>query len=267
VVLNSNSSPFEATVGPGNPDPGAVPKSAGIETWLTNRARRTIELLGQDNAVTGEAFERYKFDTRYSAHSSVVRRLRALLEGPPPADPLARQGLELLRLWDYGTDAQDPAAALALMVLRPEDDDQLPAVGRDELVVRLEQSARRLQQRFGRLDVPFGDVHRLRRGTLDLPVGGGPDTLHAVYARESDDGRLVGWAGDSYVLLVEWDRQGQARARSIHQYGSATLDHRSAHYADQAPLFVRRELKPVWRTEAEVRAHLGREYRPGEETR
>ena len=95
-------------------------------------------------------------------------------------------------------------------------------------MLRLEESAHQLKQRFGRLDVPFGEVHRLRRGTVDLPVGGGPDTLHAVYAREAADGRYVGWAGDSYVLMVEWDREGQVHARSINPYGSATLDPRVA---------------------------------------
>jgi penicillin amidase/acyl-homoserine-lactone acylase len=53
-------------------------------------------------------------------------------------------------------------------------------------------------------------------------------------------------------------------SRSIHQYGSATLDESSAHYADQAPLYANRQLKPVWLDEAEIRAHLEREYRPGE---
>jgi penicillin amidase/acyl-homoserine-lactone acylase len=267
VVLNSNSSPFAATLGPGNPDPEALPKSAGIETHLTNRARRALELFGQDNAITAQAFERLKFDTRYSAGSNVVRRLRALLEGPPPQSPLAREGLDLLRRWDFGTDVDNPAAALALLTLRPKDDDQLPAVSRGDLVLRLEDSARRLKEVYGRLDVPFGEVHRLRRGAVDLPVGGGPDTLHAVYARESADGRYVGFAGDSYILMVAWDREGQAHAQSLSPYGSATLDRRSPHYADQAPLFVRRELKPVWRTEAEVREHLEREYAPGDETR
>jgi hypothetical protein len=42
---------------------------------------------------------------------------------------------------------------------------------------------------------------------------------------------------------------------------------RSKHFADQAPLFVRHQMKPVWRTETEVRAHLEREYVPGNETR
>jgi acyl-homoserine-lactone acylase len=267
VVLNSNSSPFAATLGPGNPDPEAFPKSAGIETHLTNRARRALELFGQDNALTASAFDRLKFDTRYSTQSNVVRHLRALLDGPPPQDPLAKEGLDLLRRWDLGTDVDNPAAALALMTLRPKDDDQLPTVGRGDLVLRLEASAHRLQGQFGRLDVPFGTVHRLRRGAVDLPVGGGPDTLHAVYARESEDGRYVGFAGDSYVLMVEWDREGRVGARSINPYGSATQDARSKHFADQAGHFVRQELKPVWRTEAEVRAHLEREYVPGDETR
>jgi acyl-homoserine lactone acylase PvdQ len=38
----------------------------------------------------------------------------------------------------------------------------------------------------------------------------------------------------------------------------------SKHFADQAPLFVRRETRPVWRTPEEIRAHLEAEYHPGE---
>jgi len=45
---------------------------------------------------------------------------------------------------------------------------------------------------------------------------------------------------------------------------SATLDPASPHYADQSPLFARGELKPVWLDESEIRAHLSREYQPGE---
>jgi acyl-homoserine-lactone acylase len=83
--------------------------------------------------------------------------------------------------------------------------------------------------------------------------------------RMLDDGRLGGQQGDSLVILVSWDRAGNLHSRSIHQYGSATLSETSPHYADQAPLFVNRELKPVWLDEADIRAHLEREYRPGEE--
>jgi penicillin amidase/acyl-homoserine-lactone acylase len=120
---------------------------------------------------------------------------------------------------------------------------------------------------FGRLDVPWGEVNRLRRGSVDLPLGGAPDTLRAIYTRRDDDGRRRAVGGDSYVLLVEWDREGRVSSRSIHQYGSATADPRSPHYADQAPLFARYALKPVWLDEADIRAHLEREYRPGQADR
>jgi penicillin amidase/acyl-homoserine-lactone acylase len=127
----------------------------------------------------------------------------------------------------------------------------------------LERAARELQGTFGRIDAPWGEVNRLRRGTVDLPLGGAPDTLRAVYTRRDEDGRRRGIAGDSFVLLVEWDRAGRVSSRSIHQYGSATADARSPHYADQAPLFAGGELKPVYLDEADIRAHLEREYRPG----
>ena len=229
---------------------------------MTNRALRALELLGGDESITGEEFERYKFDMAYSARSTTIRRLQAILDGPPSPSPLVEHARAMLRRWDGRADPESHAAALALLTLRPGLDDQLPPISPDELRLRLESAANRLTETFGRLDVPWGEVNRLRRGRVDLPLGGGPDTLHAVLTRPADDGRLVGWAGDSYVLLVDWDTEGRVRSRSIHPFGSATSDARSPHYADQAPLFARRQLKPVWLDEAEIRAHLEREYRP-----
>jgi hypothetical protein len=68
--------------------------------------------------------------------------------------------------------------------------------------------------------------------------------------------------GDSYILLVEFSERG-AQSWSIGQYGSSSRPE-SRHYADQAPLFVRRELKPTFRTEAEIRNNLEQEYHPGD---
>jgi penicillin amidase/acyl-homoserine-lactone acylase len=266
-LANCNSTPFQVTVGPGNPEPAGYSPTLGLETHMTNRALRAMELYGGDDSITAEEFERYKFDAAYSARSTVIQRLLALLDGPPSPSPLVREATFVLRRWDGRADAGSPAAALALLTLRPGHDNRPPPAAPDELRLRLEKAARELKGTFGWLDVPWGEVQRLRRGAVDLPLGGGPDTLSAVYSRRASDGRLVGTAGDSYVLLVEWDREGRVRSRSIHQYGSATSDPRSPHHADQAPLFARRQLKPVWLDEDEIRAHLEREYRPGDPSR
>jgi penicillin amidase/acyl-homoserine-lactone acylase len=127
-------------------------------------------------------------------------------------------------------------------------------------------AVRVLVEHHGRLDPTWGEVNRFRRGTLDLPANGGPDVLRALEDFEiGDDGRLVAHMGDSLVMFVEWDREGVIRSESIHQFGSATLDERSPHYADQVDLFLAQQLKPVHLDERELRAHLSREYRPGDE--
>jgi penicillin amidase/acyl-homoserine-lactone acylase len=149
------------------------------------------------------------------------------------------------------------------MTLQPADEPEAGEAPTPVLVQRLSAAARLLQDHFGRIDVPWQDVLRLRHGTVDIGLSGGPDLLHAVYGRPGSDGRIAGVAGDSYILLVEWDGQGRVSSRSIQPYGSATLDGRSPHYADQAPLFAAGRLKPVWMDETEIRAHLEREYRPG----
>jgi acyl-homoserine lactone acylase PvdQ len=80
------------------------------------------------------------------------------------------------------------------------------------------------------------------------------------------DGRTRANYGDGYFMFVEWDAAGNLRTESIHQYGAASTDTASPHYADQAPLFAREEMKPVWMDEATIRENLARAYRPGDFT-
>jgi acyl-homoserine-lactone acylase len=263
-VQNCNSSPFRTTVGEGNPDPAAYSPALGIETRMTNRSLRALELLGGDEQITREEFDQYKFDVTYSSASIVAANLRRLLAEPAPTDPRAREAVELLRGWDRQAGPDSRATALALMTLQPPDEPEAGEVPTAVLVQRLTAAARLLQDHFGRIDVPWHDVLRLRHGSVDIGLSGGPDLLHAVYGRPGSDGRIAGVAGDSYILLVEWDGQGRVSSRSIQPYGSATLNSHSPHYADQAPLFAAGRLKPVWMDESAIRAHLEREYRPGE---
>ena len=57
-------------------------------------------------------------------------------------------------------------------------------------------------------------------------------------------------------MFVSWDKAGKLCSRSVHQFGSATLDASSPHYADQTPLFVAMKTKPVLFTEAQLKGHV-----------
>lgn len=265
-VQNCNSSPFRTTIGKGNPRPEDYPSSFGIETRMTNRAMRALELFGTDTEITEDEFYRYKYDMSYSRDSKMAQFVERIFQVRLPVDPLLQEALDILKKWDLRTNPQNTGAALAVMsfrtfLKRPVDD-----VSDEELIESFKNAAHLLKEEHGRIDVPWKQVHRLIRGSVDLGIGGGPDVLHAVEKHDLlENGRLKGNQGDSYVLLVTWDRNGRVRSRSIHQFGSATLDEHSPHFADQAQLFVQRKLKPVWMDESEIRAHLEKEYRPGEE--
>ena len=115
---------------------------------------------------------------------------------------------------------------------------------------------------FGRLDPEWGQLNHIRRGAVDLPIDGGADTYRSVWGMPQKDGTLTAVAGDTFIMFVSWDRNGVLRSDSIHQFGSATLDASSPHYADQTPLFVAMKTKPVLFTEAQLAGHVRRDYRP-----
>lgn len=264
-VQNCNATPYRATIGPENPRPEDLSPTFGIEplSSMTNRSLRLLELLGADESITEEEFHQYKFDMKYSQKSLIAEVLQDILGAPPSDDPVVREAVEVLRDWDLSTDPDNPAAAIAVLAIRNTVRDRARGQRGSDFMSELKEKAHLLKDTFGRVDVPWRDVNRLVRGSVDVGLGGGPDILHAIYGNWQD-GRLVGRAGDGYVLLITWDPDGKVHSRSIHQFGSATLDESSPHYADQASLFVQRKTKPVWLDEDELRKHLEAEYRPGE---
>lgn len=263
-LQNANSTPFQTTLPPDNPDPAAYPTSFGIETHMTNRALRAMALFGSDDAITWEEFLAYKYDMAYASTSRMGQLVEYVLNASMPADSLTQVAVRYLSEWDLQTNPENPYAALPMLAFRAQLTNFTTALDTTNLLPALRDAAQHLLDHFGRLNVPWGEINRLRRGDVDLPVGGGPDILHAIYGDLQADGRLAGRAGDSYILMVAWDDEGRVRSESIHPFGSATLDATSPHYADQAPPFAERRLKPVWMDEADIRANLERAYRPGQ---
>lgn len=267
-VQACNSSPFVSTVKEEAPRPESFDPSFGIVDPVTNRAKVSLARLtvgaspGRADKLSREDFLALKWDDSYAPDSDMVKKVLEPLSALKPADVNEQKGLELLASWNRRCDVASPAAALAILTYRGVDPDvaggKKPAV---DLPRAYSNAVAWLVRAFGRVDVPLGDVQRLRRGAVDLPVGGGPDVLNATYAKDVGD-RLVGTQGDSFVLLVEFGPHGPATSRSIHQYG-ASCRPSSPHYADQAPLFVKHETKPTFRTESELAAHTERAYTPG----
>lgn len=264
-VASANHTPFRVTAGADNPDPADYPDWLGIEQTMTNRAFRALELYGSDSRIGPDEFKSYSYDKRYSEASRARSIVEAIRAADPPDEPLLREARRVLEGWSLSADVDDRGAALGILTATPIVLAERLGRPAPDPVAALRDAARSLMEHHGRLDPPWGRINRLRRGALDLPVGGGPDLLRAIESFVlEDDGTYTALSGDSLVMFVEWSAAGEWRVESIHQFGSATLDSRSPHYADQTPLFAAEQTKVVPLEEAELLAQAERAYRPGE---
>ena len=122
-------------------------------------------------------------------------------------------------------------------------------------------------RRFGSWDVAWGDVHRVRRGSVDVPVGGCGGALGCFRVLNFDtaeDGKRVVDGGDGWVLAVEFG--DQPRAYSVLAYGQSP-NPASPWHDDQAALFASNRMKRVLWTEADIERDIVLRYRPGQEPR
>ena len=256
-VFNSNNGPFHATDAADDLKPTDYPASMGIETHMTNRAWRALETYGADPKITAEEFNTYKYDLAYSQQSEEYSWVKDVVSGDVGTNPDLITAQAVLRAWDGQTDLHNRGAALvAIMWLQRRINPDWTPLQMFKAAVPL------IKGFYGRVDPEWGTVNRLRRGKLDLPVDGGPDVYRAIYGRPDMDGRLHAVNGDCYIMFVDWDAKGHLTSRSIHQFGSATQDAASPHYADQSPLFASHKTKPVWFTEAQLKGNIEKSYRP-----
>ena len=270
-IENSNSTPFTAS-GPGTLDPASYAPSMGIEAQQTNRSLRAQGLMGADFSISPEELLAIKFDVTYDDTSVPALLANRIVASDLATDSEVAAAVAVVAAWDRSADAEDRSTALVVGTLAHLPDEgadlDFSQLGEAEISDAQIEAAFRdavaeLTKRFGRVDPPWSEVNRLVRGSFDTGVDGGPDLLRAIYG-DSVDGRFEGIAGDSYVMMVVFHPDGTLSSQSIVPFGSATQHADSPHYADQAPIFAADQLKPVWYDEADVRAHLEREYSPGE---
>jgi acyl-homoserine-lactone acylase len=124
----------------------------------------------------------------------------------------------------------------------------------------LSEAATQVNALFGRLDVPWGEVGRLRWGDVDLPANGFLGDPFGVFRVLFFDpstlpktGQVTMIGGDAYVAAIEFTDPVTAQALNIP--GNASQPG-SPHLADQLERSAQGLLRPVWRDRTEIEANL-----------
>jgi len=258
------------------------------EPALGLRSQHALALIGGREKLSLEDVVRLKHSYRMLLADRVKDELLAALRAAA-ATPAADSAAALLEGWDntvapesrggtlfeiwwrrYEQTAEVPpgvdrAAALYREPWRADAPNATPRglASAERAVAAFEWAVSETARRFGAWDVAWGEVHRVRRGSVDVPVGGCSGSLgcfRVLGYRADADGKLQATTGDGWVIAVEFGKV--PRAYSVLAYGESALPD-NAHYADQAAMFARGELKPVAFAEADIERQTVRRYRPG----
>lgn len=264
LIFNANNTPYSATDGPDNIAPGDHPDWMGLQTNDTNRSLRIEALTDGSSVMDRDTLLAIKFDTAYAQGSKADLFVQDVLAFDWSGEPEYADAVAHLSAWDYRTNIENRHAALGTLTILRHVTGQFTGDYGPSPDQAFRDAVALLNANYGRIDPSWGDVNRLVRGDVDVPLSGGPDILRAIYpVAIRDDGRLHANAGDTWIALVDWDADGNQTAEVIHQFGAATLDESSPHYADQAPLFAAEEWRPALLTREDIEANAARTYRPG----
>jgi acyl-homoserine-lactone acylase len=256
---------------------------------LSLRSQLAIQLIGGDNKLSLEDVLRLKHSYRMLLADRVKPDLIAAVKATQPTGEVAA-AIALLEHWNNTAAPESKGAVLFELWwadysgLRPPNRTPLPDEKRfakvwsvsDPLntprgladparaVTSFTWAVAETARRYKSWDVIWGDVHRVRRGNVDVPVGGCASSLgcfRALAFTRDADGKLAASGGDGWILAVEFDRT--PRALSVLSYGESSRSD-SPWFADQAEMFAKGQLKKVAFTAADVDRQAIVRYRPGE---
>jgi acyl-homoserine-lactone acylase len=266
-LQNANDPPWTTTF-PSAINPDRYPPYMAPH-FMDFRAQRSARMLAEDNKISFEETISYKHSTRMELADRLLDDLIPALR--KEGSKLALQAAEVLKKWDRQANADSRGAVLFAFWSEQMDFDtmfntpwneNLPRTTPDGLadpnkaVAVLLRVAVNLEKVYGAIDIPWGEVFRLKYGGVDLPANGGSGSLgifRVVNFEPSSNNRFQPVAGDSYVAAIEFSQP--VKAMVLTSYGNSTQPG-SEQVGDRLALFSKKQLRPVLRSRPEIEAHL-----------
>jgi acyl-homoserine-lactone acylase len=273
-VQNSNDSPWTSTY-PMLLDPATFPAYVAPPPSQTTRSQRGIRLLSESGKITLADLREMKLSTRSEIADHFVDDLVAAARRLGTAK--ATQAAEVLAKWDRQGETTSDGTLLFLRFVQSAGGSfqniggyAVAADARQPLTTPrgfadpakaaalLEREAVRLEDEYDTMHVIWGDVIRLRRGTLDLPGNGIPGTLGGIRTIGTSafvNGRAQIQGGDTFYAVIEFSKTGPPVGEALLGYGNWSRVG-SKHVDDQLALASQKKMRPILRSRPVIEKQL-----------
>ena len=253
-IYNANHSPFRSTSDEENPKEENYSKRMGYETYENNRSVRLKELIESYDKVTYEDFKNIKYDNSFpSKFSYNFMDINLIDEIKLKKDDELFEILSEIQNWDRKTDINSIGAGLygvlyyqlvynyADQIRRLSSEDK--PVSEKIILSAISDIKTYLIEHFGKVKITLGEFQKLVRGDKELPIWGLPDVITAMSSRPYKDGMHKVFAGESYIGLVRFTKDGPIM-ESIMSFGNSD-DPSSDHYTDQMEMYSKFQTKKM----------------------
>ncbi len=262
-VYNTNHSPFHATAGSENSIVKDI--TMGYETLENNRSKRFEELVSPLQKVTYEDFKRIKFDRKFPVQFTFPYNIDSLFLIDEQTNPDIAELIVQLKQWDKTGYAESIGAGTFFMVYEITRKNNAlfnaqHTITKNQAITILKEVKESMLKNFGRTNLQLGEIQKLKRGKVSIPLPGLPDMLAPMYSIPLKNGLYKGNQGDAYIELVKFTKDGPI-IETLNVYG-ASAHANSIHYTDQMEMYTNQQTKPMTLNKEAVYKSAIKKYNP-----
>jgi acyl-homoserine lactone acylase PvdQ len=266
------------------------------------RGINAVRVLSEENKYNIDKVIKAGYDRRLSAFEVLVPVLIKTFESNVTYDDSLFSHfvgpISVLKGWDFRCSENSIATTLAIewgqklvpAISRATGTDQVDKTKNfcanaktTDLLQPLLATINDLQNKFGRWQIPWGEINRLQRISTDidnkfddnkpsLPVGFASSEWGMLpsFASRTFAGtkKKYGYHGNIFICAVEFVRKDsfggkKIKARSL-LMGGESGNENSKHFFDQGSMYSKGQFKDVLFYKEDVLKHVERSYHPGE---
>ncbi len=269
-LQNANDPPWTTTIPLAIDRDDYPPYMAPL--FMHFRAQRSARMLRKDIKISYDELSQYSLSTRMEVADRILDELIPAAKNSEKEKAL--KAAEILEKWDRCADQNSQGAVLFKAFWRQIEDtkDGYPfaekwdisnpittpdgLANKEKAIDILIDAYEKVEEKYGKPDIAWGEVHRLVLGDVNLPANGGGGSLgifRVTGYEQTKDGKFQARGGDSYKAVIEFSQP--LRAQALLTYGNASQPD-SPHRTDQLELYSQKKYRPVWRTRKEIESHL-----------
>lgn len=269
-LYNGNNTPIKATCH----EEAWRDTFPGMQLFMYNRGDRMEKLFSElPDTITWNSMMEMKYEKKYDSEGRYGTNFKSLYELDENKYPKIADAIKVVKKWNLEAKADNEQAALLMLVHKYlAKKTSMPfaflmiknePITEEEAVDALSNVRKYMLKKYGKLEIPLGEIQKLVKGDKVLPVAGMSEVMRAcdvgLYNKRKGLYKMNG--GDGYMMFAKYANGEMPELYTVTNYGTSNRKD-SPHYTDQMEMFVNEQTKHVFLDKETILKEAVKVYSP-----